>query len=156
KATIANGRQYVEQKGTSISKEFVVEWTAPESGDVTFYYGGNAVNNNNMTGGDNAIMGSSSFTVMPTATNDLEKVISLEVLPNPVNERFNLVANAQVADTYELSLFAQNGRKVFTKKINISIGENFIPIEMNNLSVGVYHLILSDGKNLVTKKVVKR
>lgn len=154
-ATIANGRQYAEHKSISSSNEFLIEWTAPASGDVTFYFGGNAVNENNNTSGDNAIMGSMAFTIEPTATNDLEKIVALSVFPNPVNEVINLRTNSQVSDTYDLFLFDQNGRQISIQKLNIPSGENISPINVMDWSTGIYNLILSDGQNQIAKKIVK-
>ena len=155
-ATPPNGRQYAEQNAVSTSNEFVLEWTAPASGDVTFYYGGNAVNDNQMNGGDNAIMGSTSLSLDPTSTNELEKSLSLDIFPNPVNDVLTLQTNAQGSDTYDLFLFDQNGRQILNQKINIPAGENISPIDVAHLSTGMYNLIISDGKNNIAKKMLKQ
>lgn len=154
-ATPANGRQYAEHDAINTSNEFLLEWTAPSSGDVTFYYGGNAVDENGQNGGDNAIMGSTELSLDPTSTNDLEQSLSLDIFPNPVNEVLSLQTNAQGSDTYDLFLFDQSGRQILNQKINIPAGENVSPIEVNNLSTGMYNLIISDGENQITKKMLK-
>lgn len=154
-ATPANGRQYAEHDGISSSNEFIMEWTAPSSGDVTFYYGGNAVNNNGASSLDNAIMSSTSFSLDPTSTNELEKSLSLNIFPNPVSEVMTLQTNAQDSDNYDLFIYDQNGRQVLNQKINIPSGENISPININSFSSGVYNLIISDGKNQITKKMLK-
>lgn len=153
-ATLGNGRQYAEQNTTSTSNEFTIDWTAPASGDVTFYYIGNAINGNSMASGDNANPGSASFSTI-TSTNELERKVALDIFPNPVQEVINIKTSSQVSDTYDLNLFDINGRQIFTEKINIPAGENLVPIDVPTLSSGIYNLILSDGKNLITKKVVK-
>lgn len=154
-ATIGNGRQYAEQNAISSSNEFVMEWTAPSSGDVTFYYGGNAINDNGNTNGDNAVMSSTSLSLTPVSTNELEKKVALDIYPNPVQDIINLSSSAQESGTYDLILFDQTGRQLFTKRVNIPSGENITPIIVNQLSTGIYNLVLSDGKNKLTKKVVK-
>lgn len=155
-ATIGNGRQYAEHMEISSSNEFVMDWTAPTGGgDVTFYYGGNAITSNMSTNGDNAIMASTSISADPTSTNNLEKKIALDIFPNPVQEVINLRSDSQVSGTYDLMLFDQNGRQVKMEKISLPYGENLIPINVGELSTGVYNLMLSDGENQIIKRVLK-
>ncbi|MCB0515933.1 MAG: choice-of-anchor V domain-containing protein [Chitinophagales bacterium] len=59
----ASLRYYIEHgvgNTYSIPGSYTVKWTAPVAGtgDVTFYYGGNSVNGNNNTSGDDAALGS--------------------------------------------------------------------------------------------------
>ena len=154
-ATLGTGRQYAEQSALSASNEFTVEWTAPADGTVTFYYGGNATNDNGNTNGDNAIMGSMSLDSNPDAINELERVVALDIFPNPVNDVLNLRTNAQTSDTYDLQLFDQNGKQISTERLMIPSGENVSPIDVANLPTGIYSLILSDGKNQIAKKMLK-
>ena len=53
-STISSGRTYVEHDGTSSSNTFTAQWTAPatNTGTVTMYANGNAVNGNGGTSGD--------------------------------------------------------------------------------------------------------
>jgi len=154
-ATLGNGRQYAEQSSLSSSNEFTMEWTAPSNGTVTFYYGGNAVDDNGNTNGDNATMSSTSLDSDPNSLNELEKSVALDIFPNPVNDVLNLRTNAQTTDTYDLQLFDQNGKQISTERLLIPSGENLAPIEVANLPTGIYSLILSDGKNQITKKMLK-
>ncbi len=154
-ATIGNGRQYAEQNGISSSNEFTMEWTAPASGTVTFYYGGNAINDNGNTNGDNAIMGSMSIDANPNSLNELEEAVELAIFPNPVRDVLNLRTNAQTTETYDLQLFDQNGKQISIERLMIPSGENIAPIQVANFPTGIYSLILSDGKNQITKKMVK-
>ena len=154
-ATLGTGRQYAEQSALSTSNEFTMEWTAPTSGTVTFYYGGNAVNDNTNTNGDNAVMGSMSLDSNPDAINELERILALNIYPNPVSDVLNLQTNAQTTDTYDLQLFDQNGKQVSSERLMIPSGENIAPIQVANLPTGIYSLILSDGKNQIAKKMLK-
>jgi hypothetical protein len=154
-ATIGNGRQYAEQNAVSSSNEFTMEWTAPASGTVTFYYGGNAVNGNGSTGGDNAVMSSISIDAAPNALDKLEKTVALDIFPNPVSEVLNLRTNAQTTDTYDLQLFDQSGKQISNQRLMIPSGENVAPINVANLPAGMYSLILSDGQNQIIKKMLK-
>lgn len=59
------GRSYLEHDGASSSGSFEVFWTAPAafSGNVTFYYNANAVNDNGVNSGD--APGAASSLVLP-------------------------------------------------------------------------------------------
>ena len=46
------------------------------------------------------------------------------------------------------------GSVVYSKDIEIKTGENRSVIDRNNLAAGVYFYSLSDGKNLITKRLV--
>ncbi|MFK8009625.1 MAG: choice-of-anchor V domain-containing protein [Saprospiraceae bacterium] len=154
-ATLGTGRQYAEQSALSSSNEFTMEWTAPADGTVTFYYGGNATDDNGNTSGDNAVMGSMSLDSNPDALNELERILALDIFPNPVSDVLNLRTNAQTTDTYDLQLFDQNGKQISTERLMIPSGENVAPIDVANLPTGIYNLILSDGKNQIAKKMLK-
>lgn len=154
-ATLGSGRQYAEHSALSASNEFTMEWTAPANGTVTFYYGGNATNDNGNTMGDNAIMGSMSLDSNPDAINELERVVKLDIFPNPVNDVLNLRTNAQTSDAYDLQLFDQNGKQISNERFMIPSGENIAPINVANLPTGIYNLILSDGQNQIAKKMLK-
>ena len=132
-----------------------LSWTAPASGTVTFYYGGNAINDNGNTNGDNASMGSMSIDANPNSLSELEKTVALDIFPNPVSDIMNLRTNALTSDTYDLQLIDQNGKQISNKKIMVPSGKNAFPIEVTNLPTGIYNLILSDGKNQITKKMLK-
>ena len=154
-ATLGTGRQYAEQSALSASNEFTMEWTAPVDGTVTFYYGGNATNDSGDTMGDNAVMGSISLDSNPDAINELERVVALDIFPNPVNDVLNLRTNAETTDTYDLQLFDQNGKQISNERFMIPSGENITPINVANFPTGIYNLILSDGQNQIAKKMIK-
>jgi hypothetical protein len=46
------------------------------------------------------------------------------------------------------------GSEVLRRSVEVRTGVNTSTIEKNNLPVGVYFYSLSDGKNVVTKRVV--
>lgn len=56
KLTTDNAREYFEQRRVQTASSVEVEWTAPVAGtgEVTIYVGGNAINANGGTSGDNA------------------------------------------------------------------------------------------------------
>jgi len=56
KLTSAGSREFLEQSRVQAAASVEVEWTAPVAGtgDVTVYVGGNAINGNGSTSGDNA------------------------------------------------------------------------------------------------------
>jgi hypothetical protein len=62
------GRTYLEHNGVLNNNQFNFEWTAPASGNVTFYASGIACNANGGSGGDRAGNSNLSLPMAPTLT----------------------------------------------------------------------------------------
>lgn len=64
------GRQYIEHNTGSTSGTWTFDWTADanSTGDVTFYFGGNASNSNSSTSGDQIYSGTQVLTQIPLIT----------------------------------------------------------------------------------------
>ena len=117
-ASAVGGRTYVEHNGVTSSPVFSVQWTAPSAGTgtVTFYFGGNAVNLNNSSSGDN-VMPSSTFSLSesgaPTALGETLSPVNLSVFPNPVTQgRVTLQGAWLAAENPSLDVLDASGRMV--------------------------------------------
>lgn len=127
-------RRYFEQTSASSTNLFTVDWTAPAEGTgaVTFYMGANAVNGNNATSGDNAVLDQLTFeegeAVNGILSVDLEQ---LSIFPNPVMNTLN-VSGLKQDD--QLEIFSINGQKM-------AIGfESNESIDVSDLPIGIYIL----------------
>ena len=154
----ANGRQYAEHDGISASNEFEMQWTAPSagSGNVTFYFCGNTVNGDgDETTGDNAVCGDLELTEGTASTNNLEKKVLVNIFPNPVDDVIHLKINSQTKGVYKIILYDQAGKKVLSRKLEIPSGEQLTFIKVADLPSGIYNLIMTDGTDNISKKVIK-
>lgn len=75
---------------------------------------------------------------------------------NPVNENIELNIFSQIENQYSITLYDITGRKVYSKFVNLSKGENAIDIPIGFLKNGIYMLNVIE-KNGVQKtiKVIK-
>jgi subtilisin-like proprotein convertase family protein len=88
--------------------------------------------------------------VTPSALSSSTNVLnSLRVYPNPTNEIINIdLGDVTGETTYEL--FDVQGRKVNSKVSST----NFVTLNVENLSEGIYMLKIQNGSDKTTKKVV--
>ena len=76
------------------------------------------------------------------------------IFPNPAAYEINIEIKGSISANATIQIFDQQGRRVYSKKIGESEEAN-LPIDVSNLSVGIYLLsIQKDGKNVVTKRFV--
>lgn len=139
-----SGRKYFEHNNASATNEFTCDWTAPAaaSGDVTFYFGANAVNGNNGTNGDNAVLTDFTFQEaivdQPDGIFDLA-VQTLSVFPNPVKDVFNIEG---ISKRTSIEIYALNGTKV-----SQTISDNG-KVDITNLPSGLY---IVKGENKIAR-----
>lgn len=159
-AVAQNGRQYAEQASASTANEFDMEWTAPVAGtgDVTFYYCGNAVNLMSGTNGDNALCGKVTLNEegSMSSINAPDAKVALDIFPNPVGDVMHLKTTTEQAGIYNAVIFDQTGKAVLTRDMDIPTGERVNFLEVSNLSAGFYNLVLTDENgDAVSKKIIK-
>jgi hypothetical protein len=155
----AGGRQYFEQSAVASDNKFNAEWTAPVSGtgNVTFYYAGNAVNGTGSTSGDEVVVGTTSFTELTVSTSGLENLgISLDIFPNPTVENLTLMLNAEESKDLIVNIYNQNGQSVLSENIVTQNGENRFNFEVANYATGVYFVEVTDGQFRTAKRFLKK
>lgn len=76
---------------------------------------------------------------------------SLKILPNPVNTEM-VVQYGNMGDYFDVKIFNANGTLVYTAPRILS-GQS---INIGNLQTGVYFLKINNGKETITKKLIKR
>jgi Cu/Zn superoxide dismutase len=87
---------------------------------------------------------------------DVESVRNFKVYPNPVSDVLNIEINVENAMTNQLILVDMLGRIVLQKKIYLSENENFINLNLGNVSTGTYILtVVNDGKITATSTLIK-
>ena len=159
-AVAQNGRQYAEQASASTEGTFDMEWTAPATGtgDVSFYYCGNAVNLMSGTNGDNAICGKMTLSEDGASSiNAPDAKVALNIFPNPVGDVMHLKTTTEQSGIYNAVIFDQAGKAVLTRDMDIPTGEKVNFLDVSNLSSGYYNLVLTDENgDAVSKKIIKQ
>jgi len=79
----------------------------------------------------------------------------LAVYPNPFTSQTIITFHCNVAGNFTEKLTDILGNTIFSKPMQVTLGENTHTLNRNNLSAGVYFYTISDGNNgSITKKVV--
>lgn len=141
------------------TKTFSFKWTAPASGNATFYAGCVAGNNNGNNSGDYVYTKQMALTPAPTLSIKTLDKASLEftVYPNPATDRltvnYKLNEKAQiVAKLYSLqgawvADLLDEKQEAGTQKMSLALPKS--------LSVGTYLLKLSINGHSVVQRIVK-
>ena len=98
---------------------------------------------------------SASATGCGVGINDIGGIrTSLNVVPNPFTSSAVVTFFSTQTATLKERITNMIGSEVETREVEAKTGENSFIIERNTLPVGVYFYSLSDGKNIVTKRLV--
>lgn len=155
-----SGRKFVEHNKKSASNSFKMKWTAPAkgTGDVNFLAAGNAVNSNSTFAGD-APTASIALTLkekISIATLELPTwATEITVTPNPVQtEAFLNIKASEIANA-QISIYDLRGTMYHNTSVNIAYGENYIPLNTNDLAKGIYVVSILSNGNYSYRKFVK-
>ncbi len=160
--TTLQDRDYAEHSVPNTANgAFEIEWTAPEAGtgDVRIYAAGVAANGANGSGGDGGV-----FLVNPVVLSELlsdtrEALAgnaTFDLLRNPVGEQLDLRLQTETAARYELRLFDLNGRLLQARNLDLLPGRQNLAVDMGAAPAGLYLVSLTDGRAVVTQRVLKR
>lgn len=79
----------------------------------------------------------------------------LKVYPVPTQDIINVAFEATSTESLELSIYDLYGRLLQVQKVDPQIGENQVQLDMQQLPVGTYMLLLNGEAGSVTERVVK-
>ena len=99
------------------------------------------------------------YYIVPRSMNDFTTGLpqyltenDLNIYPNPVSDKLTVSLCTNNFQVTSMSVFDINGKLINTQAVN----DNQIEMNTQSLAAGNYFLRLSDGKNCVTTKFVKR
>jgi hypothetical protein len=114
---------------------------------------------------DVLITGNFSSPIAKLYTNDLINVSSegiepfkkvvATIFPNPLihgNLSVNFISTKNTS--LEISVYDAVGKNVLRQKNSISIGENTIPLNFVEIISGTYYVLLNDGENIISLKLL--
>jgi hypothetical protein len=153
-------RQYLGHLNSSSNKKWTYFWTAPATnmGDLTMFYAYNMANNDNDEAGD--VIYASSLVLQPEigiGFNDPSVFSGLNITPNPATNNFNLSFNIEKGAKISTTLVSIDG-KVISELMNEQLGAGAInrSFDVSDVPAGIYLVRISDGKNYITKKLLKQ
>jgi hypothetical protein len=99
------------------------------------------------------------YYIVPRSVNDFTTGLpqyltenDLVVYPNPVADQLNVTLRTSAFEVTSLMVFDINGKLILSHPVN----DNQISVNAQNLATGSYFLRLTDGKNNVTTKFIKK
>ncbi|MFN4255024.1 MAG: T9SS type A sorting domain-containing protein [Saprospiraceae bacterium] len=94
-------------------------------------------------------------TINLSATNELERVASVELLPNPVFGGGVAQLSIETSESLEGQVLMSDaaGRTVSARAVRLNFGSNLLDIPTNELSPGMYQVALQTEKGLVVKRL---
>lgn len=155
----AGQRSYAEHKGKSVSSLFSTKWTAPVAGtgDIVFYAGGAAVNNNGSTSGDDGDI--TSLTLIEDISTSsveysLENVVSF--FPIPAEDYFYVKNTSGSSLNGVIRIIDIQGKIISEVVVNASPNGQ-VKIDVNQLKSGIYMVQLtSSNQSVLNKRIVIR
>ena len=159
--TTLNEVDYAEHNTSSTDNVFTIDWTAPAAGlgDIRIYAAGNAANNNASTQGDQGVFLTEPVVISemgPSIAEDrLLRFDEISIFPNPTPAAINLRINNSRAGRYTLDLFNAMGQKLQSQNVNLVQGIQTHRIDLTDQPQGVYFLQISDGQQILSKRILK-
>ncbi|MEM7106008.1 MAG: Omp28-related outer membrane protein [Bacteroidota bacterium] len=89
-----------------------------------------------------------------TSTNSISYVESFGISPNPATGSTLVTINSTIANSVTMQLMHVNGQRVKTFNSELQTGVNNIPLSLEGLPAGTYLLVISDGIEQVTRKLI--
>lgn len=81
--------------------------------------------------------------------------LSLAVYPNPTDHAINVSFTSDNEEEYTMTLVDITGRILMSETQVALIGENEKPLDLQNLTTGIYFLIIHKGENVMQTRVIK-
>lgn len=94
--------------------------------------------------------------LLVSSTKDTENTItSLNVYPNPVQDRLNLDLSVTEKTDYQLQIINTMGQVVHQQVYTAITGEQNVVLDIAHLATGAYHLTLQSKEQLTSHKFMK-
>lgn len=146
--------------GTSAdSMLFNFNWVAPAAGtgNVTFYFCGNAANGNATSLDDYIYQGTTVLTERnTTGIEPIESNIDVNVFPSVINDEMNIRCQPAVTGIISIQLFDLQGKLVRSESSSAT-GQQELTTTWNGLSSlgkGTYLLNIQSGERSVVKRII--
>jgi hypothetical protein len=88
------------------------------------------------------------------SVNRLEGEGTIVCVPNPTNEKVDIIFNYPEFGVYSISLSSVMGEEVFKKEYKMEQGEQTTTLNISNLQSGVYQVQIRTKKHIHTTKLV--
>ena len=80
--------------------------------------------------------------------------IGVQVQPNPAHESCQLVINSKKQETATIQLFNTLGQSVLSQKIELLVGKTEQGVDLKDLPVGVYRILVTTERSRVIETLM--
>lgn len=152
--TTAGSKTYIEHKnipsatGSAGVTSWTFKWIAPttNAGDITFYAGAIAANNNNSDSGDLCYQTSKTLSFF-SGLNDVLSSDLVHVGPNPAKDYLYITTQKNIE---HVSIFDIKGNLV---KENLTLTSN--SLDISDLNAGMYMIVFHTAEGNIIHKILK-
>ncbi len=142
-------RTYAEHAGPSLSSTFKVDWTAPPigTGNVRFFGGGVAANNNGRNSGDGG--NTTVFTLAEGTSTSIAEYTeqSLKVYPNPVVN----ILNVELKESAQITLINLQGKTLQESELNSGTHQ----LNVEHYENGIYFIRIQTASKRSIERFIK-
>ncbi len=85
---------------------------------------------------------------------DNSNITNFVVSPNPVRDQVMITMNLKESANYNLAIIDLLGRAIKQENKKLALGEQNIPMNLNDLPEGVYFIRMSNASSSITKRIV--
>lgn len=100
------------------------------------------------------VRGSEDPACLTSSTERILAGFDIRNSPNPFSYSTDIVIDAETTGEYEFRVHDVLGKQVHRQVIHIVEGQNTLAFDGQNLSEGMYLFSLSDGRSVITKKMI--
>lgn len=83
-------------------------------------------------------------------------ISGMKMYPNPATETVNITFAAENAENGVLSVLNLMGQTVYTMRVDVNEGYNFVTVPVNQLPAGIYMVNIKTNKGISTQKLIVR
>jgi hypothetical protein len=154
----ADGVLLFTSQNNELAPEIILYNNAPIATYYAYVYGNNNAYNNADCYTLNASIGSTAWketTDDATGINDMKAEVQYNVYPNPNNGKFHLmISAAELLPKVTVKVTDMIGQTIQTLEYENVEGLYSYEIDLHTVAVGIYNVVISDGKNTETRKVI--
>ncbi len=89
----------------------------------------------------------------PSGINDYPELIQVDIYPNPTDGKLNIAIEAEVYDSYAITIFNGVGSKIMEKNVE-DIQDSKVRLDLSDFESGVYFVNVSNDSINYTKKIL--
>ncbi len=110
-------------------------------------------------GGEGANASGFTINIAPmvvTDVNEIEESVSWNVYPNPFTSTFSMDVISKATDKAQMSIYDMQGNLVRGEELTLSNGENHLEFNLDNLSDGIYMLVVNTNSGKLEQRIIKQ